>query len=91
MGPLVVYHVPGHSPGSIALLDSARSVLFTGDALMYERGKLVSSPPAFTADYVLARESLHKIASLEFDVMLGGHGDPLIGNASDILRKWLGP
>ncbi len=90
-GPFAVYHVPGHSPGSIALLDSARGVLFTGDALMYEREKLVPSPPAFTADPVAARASLHKIALLDFDVMLGGHGNPLIGGASDVVRKWLGP
>ncbi len=89
LGPLTVYHVPGHSPGSIALLDSKRSVLFTGDALMYERGKFVPSPPAFTADSGAARESLRKIASLEFDIMLGGHGNPLIGGASGVLRKWL--
>ncbi len=89
LGPFTVYHVPGHSPGSLVLLDSRRSVLFTGDVLMYERGKFVPSPPAFTADSVAARESLRKIASLEFDIMLGGHGNPLIGGASDVLRKWL--
>ncbi len=90
-GPFTVYHVPGHSPGSIALLDIARGILFTGDALMYERGKLVPSPPAFTADPAVTRASLRKIASLAFDVMLGGHGDPLVGGASGSIRKWLNP
>jgi glyoxylase-like metal-dependent hydrolase (beta-lactamase superfamily II) len=30
-----VVHVPGHTPGSIALLDPMRRVLFSGDALMF--------------------------------------------------------
>ncbi len=91
VGPFVVYHVPGHSPGSIAFLDPARGALFTGDALLYERRKFVPSPPAFTADPATARQSLQKIASLEFDVLLGGHGDALIGGASAAVRKWVRP
>jgi glyoxylase-like metal-dependent hydrolase (beta-lactamase superfamily II) len=30
---LSVVHLPGHSPGSIALLEEATSTIFTGDAL----------------------------------------------------------
>ncbi len=35
-GRLKVVHVPGHSPGSIALYDEADGVLFSGDALFAE-------------------------------------------------------
>jgi glyoxylase-like metal-dependent hydrolase (beta-lactamase superfamily II) len=33
VGPLTVLHLPGHTPGSIALWDKEAGVLFTGDTL----------------------------------------------------------
>jgi glyoxylase-like metal-dependent hydrolase (beta-lactamase superfamily II) len=33
LGPLTVLHLPGHTPGSIALWDEKAGVLFTGDTL----------------------------------------------------------
>jgi hydroxyacylglutathione hydrolase len=33
LGPLTVLHLPGHSPGSIALWDEKAGVMFTGDTL----------------------------------------------------------
>lgn len=84
-----VVHVPGHTPGSIALLDPVRRVLFSGDALMFRDGKVTPPPRGFTIDAELARQSITKIGSLEFDTMLGGHGDPLTPNASARVREFL--
>jgi glyoxylase-like metal-dependent hydrolase (beta-lactamase superfamily II) len=36
-----------------------------------------------------AMESLHKIASLDFYALFGGHGPPATGNAADKLRTML--
>jgi len=36
IGPFTVLHVPGHTPGSIALWDKTAAVLFTGDTLFRE-------------------------------------------------------
>jgi hydroxyacylglutathione hydrolase len=36
IGNLTVIFVPGHSPGSIALLDEQRKVLFAGDTLRFD-------------------------------------------------------
>jgi len=33
LGPLTVLHLPGHSPGSIGLLDEKEGILFSGDTL----------------------------------------------------------
>jgi len=33
LGPLTVLHLPGHSPGSIALWDEKAGIMFTGDTL----------------------------------------------------------
>jgi hydroxyacylglutathione hydrolase len=85
---LKVFHVPGHTPGSIALLDPARSVLFSGDALTFRKGKVTAPPVGFTMDPELASRSVTKIKMLEFDIMLGGHGEPLMPNASARVRKF---
>ncbi len=84
-----VVHVPGHTPGSIALLDPVRSLLFSGDALTFRDGRITPPPRRFTPDAELAKRSITKIGSLEFDTMLGGHGDPLTPNASARVREFV--
>ncbi len=84
-----VIHVPGHTPGSIALLDPVRKVLFSGDAVMFRNGKVTPPPRGFTPDIGLAMESIAKIGLLEFDTMLGGHGDPLTPKASERVREFV--
>jgi glyoxylase-like metal-dependent hydrolase (beta-lactamase superfamily II) len=88
VGPLTVIHVPGHSDGSISLLDEQRKVLFVGDALRFEGGKITESPEQFNLDTEKAKESIGKISTFDFDVMLGGHGEPLIGNASQKVKDF---
>jgi glyoxylase-like metal-dependent hydrolase (beta-lactamase superfamily II) len=39
-----------------------------------------------TEDYDEARRSFRKLARLEFDVALPGHGRPIIGEASERFR-----
>jgi glyoxylase-like metal-dependent hydrolase (beta-lactamase superfamily II) len=87
---LEVVHVPGHTPGSIALRDQKNKVLFTGDALTYRGGKVTGPPSKFTIDPERARGSIEKMKSLEFEVMLGGHGEPLMPNASARVRESTG-
>ncbi len=88
VGPLTVIHVPGHSEGSISLLDAQRKVLFVGDALRFVDGKITESPDQFNLDTEKAKESIGKISTFDFDVMLGGHGEPLIGNASQKVKDF---
>lgn len=88
VGPLLVIHVPGHSDGSISLLDAKRKVMFVGDALRFVDGKITESPEQFNLDTEKAKESIGKISTFDFDVMLGGHGEPLIGNASQKVKEF---
>ncbi len=88
VGPLLVIHVPGHSDGSISLLDTCRSVMFVGDVLRYVDGKITESPDQFNLDTEKAKESIGKISTFDFDVMLGGHGESLIGNASKKVKDF---
>jgi glyoxylase-like metal-dependent hydrolase (beta-lactamase superfamily II) len=87
---LTVIHTPGHTPGSIALLDETRKVLFAGDTLRFD-GKTVSgAPEQYILDPKATRESIGKLALLDFDVMLPGHGEPLKGKASDAVKSFYG-
>lgn len=83
-----VVHVPGHTPGSIALLDPVRKVLFTGDALTFRNGRVTAPPGKFTIDPELAMRSVAKMKMLDFDTMLGGHGEPLTPNAAARVREF---
>ena len=85
---LTVIHVPGHTPGSIALLDEEKRVLFAGDTLRYDGKRVSGAPEEFTFDPNKVKESIRKIAAFNFDVMLPGHGEPLKPNAAEEVRKF---
>ncbi|MGA3060871.1 MAG: MBL fold metallo-hydrolase [Candidatus Bathyarchaeia archaeon] len=82
VGRLIVIHTPGHSEGSISLLESERKVMFVGDAIRFIEGKITGSPEQFTLDVGKAKDSIRKIATFDFDILLSGHGQPLMPNAS---------
>ena len=88
IGNLKVIHTPGHTPGSISLLDEERQLLFVGDALR-TKGKRVTGPSEeFSNNKAEAENSIGKIVSLKFDIMLPGHGEPLRQSASDVVKKF---
>lgn len=81
-----IVHTPGHTPGSIAVYLPHRKILFAGDAAGYLFG-LRPPVPLFTEDRAAARASIAKLAELDFDVALLGHGQPLEKDASLAFRK----
>jgi glyoxylase-like metal-dependent hydrolase (beta-lactamase superfamily II) len=86
---LVVIHTPGHSPGSICLYDERNGIVFSGDLIRNEKGVLEGPPPHFTPDPASASLSLEKIAGLDFDILLPGHGDAILMGAGDSYRTSL--
>ena len=84
-----VIHTPGHTPGSVCYLLEERKLLFSGDTLMSNGARLSRSVPFPGYDRRLYRESLEKLAGIEFDTLCGGHGAPLVGQASERLRELL--
>lgn len=85
---LRVIHTPGHTPGSIALIEQKRGLIFVGDTLRYSEGKVSGPPERFTLDAGQMRQSLKKISELEFDTMLSGHGEPLKPKASERVKEF---
>ena len=88
VGRLTVVYAPGHSEGSIALLDVERKVIFVGDTVRFNGGKIEGPPERFTIDPQKAKESIGHLASFEFDILLSGHGEPLMPKASERLKEF---
>ena len=86
LGGATVVHVPGHTPGAIALHFPSERLLICGDVIDYRRNRLGPPPEMFTADMHQALASLRRLAELEFDVLCPGHGAPLVGGADEQLR-----
>jgi len=78
---LEIIHTPGHTPGSISVLEPAGGLLLAGDALNGEGGGVVGANPQFSSDMTAADESVRKLAGLTFDTVVFGHGDPVVGGA----------
>jgi len=85
---LTCIHTPGHTPGSICLLDPVSKVLFAGDILRYDGVNISGAPPQFTMDMGEAQRSIIMIATLDFDILLSGHGIPLKLRAAEKVRNF---
>jgi glyoxylase-like metal-dependent hydrolase (beta-lactamase superfamily II) len=64
-----VLHLPGHSPGSIALYERATRTLFSGDVI-YD-GLLIDT--AWHSDPAAYEESLHRLKHLDVETVHAGH------------------
>jgi glyoxylase-like metal-dependent hydrolase (beta-lactamase superfamily II) len=85
-----VIHLPGHTPGSVALHVPAVDAVFMGDAFTTRNvltGVQGAQPGPFTLDPVGARASLAKLDAIEAGWALPGHGEPWEGGLTDALHK----
>lgn len=65
-----VLHLPGHSPGSIGLLDEHDGTFFSGDAI-YEGTLVDNLPGCDKSDY---RGTMRRLLELDVGTTHGGHG-----------------
>ena len=82
-----IVHTPGHTAGSIAVFLPGRKLLFTGDAIANTLG-LRTPIGFFTEDGAAARQSIKKLAQLDFEVACFGHGPPLDKEAAVAVRRF---
>ncbi|WP_164670894.1 MBL fold metallo-hydrolase [Virgibacillus doumboii] len=84
-------HTPGHSPGHISIFRENDSILLSGDAFITVRqdkmynvlmqSEEVNGPPRYlTTDWQAAKESVEKLAALQPDTVIPGHGSPMQGD-----------
>jgi glyoxylase-like metal-dependent hydrolase (beta-lactamase superfamily II) len=83
-GGVQVIHTPGHSAGHIALLVKNEGVLIAGDICAHVAGLGLS--PA-NEDPGVSIKSLLKVASLNFDKAVFGHGGTLKNSANQKIGK----
>ena len=79
---LSIFHTPGHSPGSATLYWPAQKALFTGD-LIFKEGFGRTDLPG--GDSATLKESIKRMADLDVEWLLSGHGDIIAG--AEAVRK----
>jgi glyoxylase-like metal-dependent hydrolase (beta-lactamase superfamily II) len=84
---LQIVTTPGHTPGSISVLDPVSGVLVVGDAMGTAGGKPTLPGAQFSDDMALAKQSIVKLGGLTFETLLVGHGDPIESGASGLVAE----
>jgi glyoxylase-like metal-dependent hydrolase (beta-lactamase superfamily II) len=84
---LRVISAPGHTAGSMALYEPDKRILFSGDSMIYTGKRMHGSPDRVTMNPSAASESFHKLMKMDFDILLGGHGKPLMPDASSRIAQ----
>ena len=87
IGSLTVVAVPGKSAGEVALYWPQRRMLIVGDAIIGNppgscsllREQVMDDPPRL-------RNSVRGLLALDFDTLLVGDGEPILGGAARKLR-----
>jgi glyoxylase-like metal-dependent hydrolase (beta-lactamase superfamily II) len=87
LGGLQVLHLPGHTPGNIALYSKKRKVLFCGDTLGNRDDKL-SVPFQYKYHKEECDASFERLASMDIDALLPGHGPPILKGAKERLEAF---
>ena len=88
LGGMEVVHSPGHTPDSISLHFPSRGLLMVGDALQCRGGRLELPSWWFSSDLNQARESVRRLAQLDFEVLCFSHFPPIKKGASRVLRQF---
>ena len=79
--------MPGHSPGSIAVVVPSVRAVFVGDALTTRHvltGDEGLQPAPFTDEPDAALDSLEKLTRLDAEWVLPGHGAPWRGDPAEV-------
>jgi glyoxylase-like metal-dependent hydrolase (beta-lactamase superfamily II) len=83
-------HTPGHTVGHVSFWRESDRALIVGDAFvttaqesiyaaLTQETEMHGPPMYFTPDWISARESVGKLAALEPEVVITGHGRPIRG------------
>ena len=88
VGPLTVLHAPGHSPGHLAFYWPERRALIAGDAVCTWPVFMLGWR-GFMLNVRQHKQSVRRLAELDSDIVLSGHGDPLAANGAQRIRAAL--
>ena len=83
--------MPGHSPGSVAVYVPAVRAVFVGDELTTRHvltGRQGPQPAPFTDDQAGSSRSIDRLARLDVDWVIPGHGAPWRGDARSLIAAY---
>ena len=87
LGGLHVIHTPGHTAGSVCFWAPRDRVLFTGDTLQVERGRITFASLLFSDDYLAAQASIARLAELDVGTIAFSHYPPWRDDPPGALRS----
>lgn len=74
VGDLLIIHTPGHTPGSICILDEASGDLISGDTVFTDGGFGRFDFPGGSLDELV--RSIERLSALDIRGLYPGHGEP---------------
>jgi glyoxylase-like metal-dependent hydrolase (beta-lactamase superfamily II) len=83
--------LPGHSPGSVAVLVPSVRAVFVGDELTTRNvltGATGPQPAPFTDDQAHSSSSLERLRDLDVDWVVPGHGAPWRGSVASVIDAY---
>lgn len=87
---LEVIHTPGHTDGSLSFYKRQNLFMFVGDLVWGDNNGGVRPPSsAVTPDMEEAWNSIKKVSEFECNVMLPGHGNPIMPDATKKVKELL--
>ena len=87
LGHFRVIHTPGHTSGSICLYEENIGLLFSGDTVFPDGWFGRTDMP--TGNSCMLLSSLKRLADLNVNILLAGHGNPLFQHAGKDIEKAL--
>lgn len=92
IGGLQVINVPGHTPGSIALYQADKKIMFFSDVIRNKQDKslVIGIPEKFNVDTNQVNIDAKKLLSYPIEYALFGHGSAITKNTNYILNETLG-
>ena len=82
--PLEAIWTPGHTEGGMCLYAREERILFSGDTVFPDGGYGAYHGESGSLKAII--ESLRRLSELEVDIMLPGHGRPLLEDASEHIK-----
>jgi glyoxylase-like metal-dependent hydrolase (beta-lactamase superfamily II) len=86
-----IIHMPGHTPGSVAVHVPAVDAVFVGDTMTTRNvltGERGPGPAPFTLQPQDATASLTKLEAVQATWVLPGHGPPWHGGVADAIQEF---
>jgi glyoxylase-like metal-dependent hydrolase (beta-lactamase superfamily II) len=89
IGGLQVINVPGHTPGSIALYQADKKIMFFSDVIRnnQDKGLTIGIPEKFNVNTNQVHIDAKKLMSYSIEYALFGHGSPIAKEANQVLNE----